>query len=456
MRTIYTGLIRSVLDYGSIIYRSAAKNWLSKLDVLQNQALRLCCGAVKTTPVTAIQVEMGEMPLHLRRDQLAIVYWANLRGHNGNHMSQSVLKQCQERGNAQVRSFGWVINDKVNEMGFNDLKVSTTVPFPVAPPWEYKEMAIDLGLLEGKQGNGMDKYGVQRYLMKRYREDVSIYTDVSKQSDKRMGVAYVIPKLKVEVGKRISDDLAVYTAELVAVWLALLWVEVNRPRKAVIASDSSSALISIKTCQSKSRQDMVIEIIQIANNLIQSGTEITLIWVPAHIGVIGNELADKCAKKAAGNSNVAIEVNYSEAEIKSIVKNIVKGKWQTLWDNGQTGRQFYNIQNKVGKGRIMNRSKEEEDVLSRMRYGHTRLNKTLVIIKKHDDGNCELCECPESVEHVILQCPKYQEERQRLSSQLKRKQLRLNLEEILQRSSGEIRFKYLFSFLRNTGLIKRI
>lgn len=126
-------------------------------------------------------------------------------------------------------------------------------------------------------------------------------------------------------------------------WLALLWVEVNRPRKAAIASDSSSALISIKTCQSKSRQDMVIEIIQIANNLIQSGTEITLIWVPAHIGVIGNELADKCAKKAAGNSNVAIEVNYSEAEIKSIVKNIVKGKWQTLWDNGQTGRQFYNI-----------------------------------------------------------------------------------------------------------------
>ncbi|XDV44363.1 hypothetical protein PO909_012656 [Leuciscus waleckii] len=233
-----------------------------------------------------------------------------------------------------------------------------------------------------------------------------------------MGVTYVIPKLKVKIGKRISDDLAVYTAELVAVWLALLWVEVNRPRKAVIASDSSSALISIKTFQSKSRQDIVIEIIQVANNLLQSGTEITLIWVP---GVVGNELADKYAKQADGNSSVDIEVNYSKAEIKSMVKNIVKGKWQTLWDNGQTGRQFYNIQNKVGKGRNMNSSKEEEDVLSRMRYGHTRLNKTLVIMKKHADGNCEFCHSPESVEHVIQQCPKYQEERQRLSSQLQRK-----------------------------------
>lgn len=79
LRTIYTGLIRSIFDYGCIIYGSAAKTCLSKLDVIQNQALRICCGAVKTTPVTDIQVEMGEMPLRLRRDQLALVYWGNLR-----------------------------------------------------------------------------------------------------------------------------------------------------------------------------------------------------------------------------------------------------------------------------------------------------------------------------------------------------------------------------------------
>lgn len=69
-----------------------------------------------------------------------------------------------------------------------------------------------------------------------------------------------------------------------------------------------------------------------------------------------------------------------------MVKNTVKGKWQTLWDNGQTSRQYYNIQNKVGKSRTTNRS-EKENVLSRMRYGHTRLNKTLFIMKKHANGN---------------------------------------------------------------------
>lgn len=51
-------------------------------------------------------------------------------------MSQSVLKQYQERGNVQVRSSGWVIKDKVNKMGLSELK-SPTVPFPAFPPWVF-------------------------------------------------------------------------------------------------------------------------------------------------------------------------------------------------------------------------------------------------------------------------------------------------------------------------------
>lgn len=40
--------------------------------MIQSQALRLCCGAFKTTPVAALQVEMNEMPLDIRRNQIAL------------------------------------------------------------------------------------------------------------------------------------------------------------------------------------------------------------------------------------------------------------------------------------------------------------------------------------------------------------------------------------------------
>ncbi len=59
LKSIYVALIRSVLDYVSIVVGSAAKSLLMRLDVIQNQALRICCGAFKTSSAPAIQVEMG-------------------------------------------------------------------------------------------------------------------------------------------------------------------------------------------------------------------------------------------------------------------------------------------------------------------------------------------------------------------------------------------------------------
>ncbi len=53
---------------------SAAETNLKKLDVEQAQALRICSGAFKTSPVSAMQVEMGEMPLHIKRVKLMLAY----------------------------------------------------------------------------------------------------------------------------------------------------------------------------------------------------------------------------------------------------------------------------------------------------------------------------------------------------------------------------------------------
>ncbi len=55
---MYVALIRSVLDYGGIAYGTSAKSLLSKLDVIQAQALRVCSGAFKISAAPALQVEM--------------------------------------------------------------------------------------------------------------------------------------------------------------------------------------------------------------------------------------------------------------------------------------------------------------------------------------------------------------------------------------------------------------
>lgn len=85
MKMLYIWLIRSTLDYGCIAYGSASKIHLDKIEIIQSAALRMCCRACKTTPIPALQAEMGELPIDLRRLQIRTVtvnknYRTDIRG----------------------------------------------------------------------------------------------------------------------------------------------------------------------------------------------------------------------------------------------------------------------------------------------------------------------------------------------------------------------------------------
>lgn len=89
-----------------------------------------------------------------------------------------------------------------------------------------------------------------------------------------------------------------YTTELMAILSALFWIEENNVKKAVICSDSLSALISIKSRKSESRQDILLEILCKLYILTENGVEVSFLWVPAHCGVEGNEKVDIIAKQS--------------------------------------------------------------------------------------------------------------------------------------------------------------
>lgn len=79
------------------MYSSAAKTHLEKLERIQAQALKICCGAIRSSTVSALQVEVGEMPLSLRK-RLTAVYWVNLMGQEESHPTTRVLQKCGEYG----------------------------------------------------------------------------------------------------------------------------------------------------------------------------------------------------------------------------------------------------------------------------------------------------------------------------------------------------------------------
>ncbi|XP_076066110.1 uncharacterized protein LOC143039754 [Oratosquilla oratoria] len=71
----YHALIRSRLDYACQIYSSASATSLRSLDTVHHQALRLCTGAYRTSPVESLYVLSGDLPLSNRREQLLLSFY---------------------------------------------------------------------------------------------------------------------------------------------------------------------------------------------------------------------------------------------------------------------------------------------------------------------------------------------------------------------------------------------
>ena len=86
---LYRSLIRSKLDYGSVVFGSARKSYLQKLDMIHHQGLRLALGPFRTSPVTSLYVEAAEPSLALRREKLALQYSIRLAANPNNPASKT-------------------------------------------------------------------------------------------------------------------------------------------------------------------------------------------------------------------------------------------------------------------------------------------------------------------------------------------------------------------------------
>uniref|UniRef100_A0A3B1IE94 Reverse transcriptase domain-containing protein n=1 Tax=Astyanax mexicanus TaxID=7994 RepID=A0A3B1IE94_ASTMX len=413
---IYFSLIRAAIDYGSVVYGSASKTVLQKVDKVQLQALRVCCGAFRSSSNPAILVETGEPPLDIRRQQLAMSYWVGIKGHDIDHPANIVLRDCWEHGDSRGKSFGWIAGELAQQMNLESLSLCKTVIAAPISPWLFPMPEVDL-----KLQNEFKKHGKQvmkdqvtlSYLDLYYKYDLKIYTDASVDPDSgRAGVSVYVPAFKTELIRRVSDYVAVYTAELVAIMMALLWVEDVRPLRTVICSDSQTVLKSLTNGQKSSRIDIIYDVLMILLRLQHLGLSVGFLWVPAHVGVEGNECADMLAKRALTLDFINVSVPLSRQEAKLLIKKYVTRTWQGMWDGEQKGRHLYKFQRLVGQRIIRGKNRQEELVLTRVRIGHCGLNQSLFRIGKHPDGNCLYCSQPETIEHVLIQCVAYDIQRE--------------------------------------------
>ena len=100
---------------------------------------------------------------------------------------------------------------------------------------------------------------VDNYIGRSFYAFLPLFTDGSKEPDSGCtGAGVYIPEFDVQICKRLTDELSVYSVEMLSIVVAVQWVEDVQPVRIVVCSDSLSVLSSLSSSKSN-RSDLLLE-----------------------------------------------------------------------------------------------------------------------------------------------------------------------------------------------------
>ncbi|GBM34675.1 hypothetical protein AVEN_191834-1 [Araneus ventricosus] len=153
-----------------------------------------------------------------------------------------------------------------------------------------------------------------------YHNFIPIFTDGSKSS---LSTSFACVFNNSTLSFQIHSSSSIFTAEITAILHALSEISSGPPDNFIIYSDSLSALESM-TSLHRFSHPLTFNILELHDHLTFKGFSILLCWIPSHVGIPGNELADNLAKSATINLNSPVPVK----DVKNYIKSILHSKWQ--------------------------------------------------------------------------------------------------------------------------------
>lgn len=453
MRRIYQAVVIPQLFYGATawfsprggqVVASTNQKMLAEFAQIQKQAALLISGAFKGTAAAALNIELYILPVHLQLQQ--IIEETAVRIRTGPELAcpESVLKPRTAR---ERRRGGWTPMEALSWKGgplwpLGEKKWETRKPYILAP-WEPPLVAV------------IDSHEAALQFHKEYcarRQGIAVYTDGSGLNGRIGASAVSIAQGWIRNRTLGSEEEStVYAGELTGIRMALHKLRKEKT-PATIFVDSQAAIQAVQNPRRPSGQYILDQIYYIIRRYnMQNRVQIR--WIPAHIGVPGNEAADEAAREGTQRTGEAICL---AAAVKRQIRRSIKDRWIREWKTEKTGRTTYRLV-EVPNKKILDLyeiiSKPYASINIQVRTQRNGLRHFLYKINAVDSDQCPCALGSQTARHILLQCPLYAELRGRMIDKMDPGiQKRLDYNGIMSYPQA---IRYVAEFMHQTGLLSQ-
>jgi len=372
---IYTGIVRPKISYAAHIWCGGISNYIleKKSRQIQRWALTKFGPIRQNTPTAGLEIITKTMPLHIYLQEVSLKTIHNFI--TKNFTLEPSIKGHLSRWFSILQNYiplALKTSDKCSKM--------------LAPLFKNK-----ISQTQSSEG-------------------ATIYTDGSK-IDSDCGRGFIIKwDNQTRLGLNYNGKFyTVFLSEVKAITLAIekFLSEKITTTLVNIHSDCQSAIAAILGTRSSSRE---VQKCWTFLQKLDSSYKWSLTWVKAHVGISGNETADKLAKKATLLPYKGPQpfLPLAPIHVNNAFGKFSAANWETYWqgriDCRQTKLWFPKPDKKEAKN-IINLNKNDFGLITRWITGHCFLARHEALIN-NQDPTCNKCFLDEQTPwHLLMECP---------------------------------------------------